>query len=84
MPAVSVSQCIEMNWDAMYFRLNKPLDSERAAFPKVGSKFRYMGRTQHQVGGAPESNRPALTIQRGAGTRFMSRGPTDTVDTSSK
>ena len=61
-------------------RLNKPLEPERAQFPKVGSKFRYAGRTQHQAAGARESDRPAPTIRRGAKTRFLVH-PTDTVDT---
>ena len=63
-------------------RLTKPLDPERAQFPKVGSKFRYGGRTQHQVAGAPDTERPAPVIRRGAGPRFQSRAPTGTLDTS--
>ena len=66
------------------FRLSKPLEPERAKFPKFGSKYRYPGRTQHQVAGAPDTDRPAPIIRRGAGTRFMARGPTDTVDTTGK
>jgi len=65
-----------------YVRLNKPLDPERAQFPKVGSKFRYSGRTQYQAAGAPDSDRPAMTIRRGAKTRFLR--PTDTIETTSK
>lgn len=64
-----------------FFRLSKPLDPERAAFPKVGTKFRYSGRTQHQAVGVTGVDRPAPMIQRGGRPRFEARGPTGTVDT---
>lgn len=65
-------------------RLSKPVDTERAPFPKVGSKFRYGGRTQQQVNGEPDSERPAPFINRGNNTRFLTLGRSGTLDTSSK
>jgi len=63
------------------FRLNKPLEPERAKFPKIGSKFRYPGRTQHQLAGAEDTGRPAPVVHRAPFSRLQSHGPTDTLDT---
>lgn len=68
----------------LIIRLSKPADPERASFPKVGTKFRYAGRTQQQVSGAPGLDRPAPFINRGANTRFLTLGRSGTLDTSSK
>jgi erythrocyte membrane protein band 4.1 len=67
-----------------FFRLSKPVEPERASFPKVGSKFRYSGRTQQQAQGVPELGHVAPLFSRGAGTRFLASGTgrTGTMDTS--
>jgi len=57
------------------------LDPERAAFPKVGSKFRYPGRTQHQLAVAGDTGKPAPIVHRAPVRRLQSHGPTDTLDT---
>ena len=61
-------------------RLSKPLDPERAKFPKLGSKFRYAGHTQQQTAGSADTDRPAPIIHRHAPTRLVTRHPTDTID----
>jgi len=65
----------------LVFRLNRPLEPERARFPKVGSKFRYPGRTQHQLGGTDDSGRPEPMFRRSTGRKLQAYGPTPTVDT---
>lgn len=69
-----------------FFRLAKPVDPERAKFPKVGSKFRYGGRTQQQVVGGPETGYfpNAPTFSRAPGTRFVATNMarSGTLDTS--
>jgi len=62
-------------------RLTKPLDAERASFPKAGSKFRYAGQTQQQLAKETNIDKPVHTVQRKSGARFFSRGPTETAET---
>jgi len=74
-----------MTWRLIWFgRLSKPLNPERSAFPKVGKKFRYSGRTQQQVAGSTDADRPAPVMQRSGRPIFQARGPTDTVNTTGK
>jgi hypothetical protein len=39
--------CVEHH---SFFRLLSPEPKEKPKFPRFGSRFRYSGRTQHQVG----------------------------------
>jgi len=66
-----------------FFRLSKPVDPERAPFPKLGQKFRYSGRTQQQVTGEPNLDGHEVPfINRGANPRFMTLGRSGILDTS--
>lgn len=55
-----------------FFRMKQPDPVQRATFPHFGSKFRFAGRTQHQVQGTSDvPDRTLPKINRKASTRFI-------------
>ena len=53
-------------------RMKQPDPVQRATFPHFGSKFRFAGRTQHQVQGTSDvPDRTLPKINRKASTRFI-------------
>jgi len=57
------------------------LDAERAKFPKIGEKFRYVGKTQAQTAQAPTSEVKPQMFRRELFSKFRAAAPTGTVDT---